>query len=229
VSRGAEFAAILDRDATVGVDEVARIVNEAQEVDRVREGFGPMLDAVEGPAWVVTAGPVGTDRRIGAGHLLAEVGRPDVRVLGSELADDPDGGVRVVRYCGREQKIPRIEAALGESLSGRPSVVAGDSATDAPMMDAAAQSWALGDGALETATIDATEDRHYRGVAVSAVILDAFHAGDDPGERVERARTRARGLLSETARTLPPLGRGPRADDLTLAVTTLYDELRDSR
>ncbi|MFB6146121.1 MAG: HAD family hydrolase [Halobacteriaceae archaeon] len=227
VSRGAEFAAILERDATVGLEEVARIVNEAQEPGRLREGFRVVTDAVD-RAWVVTAGPVappGRDCLLGAEHVLDAVGH-DVPVVGSVIEDDPAGGVSVRRFCGREEKVPRVEAVVDGALAHALVAAVGDSPTDSEMLRAADQSWALGADVLDAATIDATADRAYRAVAVSELLVDGLAGTGAPPDRVDRARDRAGAALgAHPDWDLPPLQTGPRADSLTDLVMALYAEL----
>jgi phosphoserine phosphatase len=233
VERGAEFAAILEREATVGLAAVARIVGEAQRPARVKEGYRRLvadLVAAGADVCVVTAGPVATSRAdvaLGAERVLASVLPADAHahVVGSELADDPAGGVRVERFCGRGEKVARVESALGAGLDQYHAFAVGDSATDADLLAAATQSWAVGEGLDAHASVDATADRDYHAVAVTGAVADELHRGGPLADRRAAARARGSGLAAPDWR-LPALDTADAADDVTDAVLDVYDEIR---
>lgn len=234
VERGAEFAAILEREATVGLAEVARIVNEAQEPARLKEGYRALvrdLVAAGAEVCIVTAGPVAgpdADLALGAEYVVGELFDADAHthVVGSELgAVDGGAGVRVERYCGRGQKVARVEDALGAPLSDRHAFAVGDSATDADLLAVSVQSWAVGHGGRAHATIDATADVDYHAVAVSGAVADELYRGGSVAGR--RGDARERGAAVQRADwTLPALAATEDGDDVTDVVLEVYEELR---
>lgn len=218
LSRGSEKANIIAEESNSDIETIEEILVESQDSERVKNGFKEVANELYkrgNVLEIVTAGINMAAENILNGSQAA--------VTGAELEEENE--FYNINYCGGLEKPSRIKESMQDVGEYAPIAV-GDSATDAEFMEesvkAGGQAIAIEPGAVEYASVDASEDKNYETVGVIQLIFDELYSTGSKN----MAKQRAEDFLDDKDYALSEVEPGEGWNAMTLEALSVYEEVK---
>jgi phosphoserine phosphatase len=219
LSRGSEKANIIVEESEADISDINDVLVDSQRPEKIKGGFRDSAKEMYKRGNMIAIVTAGVDTA--AKNIL---NGSQAKIIGANLFED--AGVIDAEYCGREEKPVRIRENV--DLESYAPIAVGDSATDAEFLkesaEAGGQAIAIEEGAIEYATIDASDDVNYETLGVLQILLDELYTTGSS----RQAQMRAEEFLQDKEYDLTEVDMAKNWNAMTLEAVSAYNEVRES-